>query len=55
MQIAARGIARIVLSMKHTTISQNLIGDFVASITVAVSEKKMIWHMETRHTNARAS
>ena len=36
-------------------ISLNLIGDLVASITVAVSEKKMIWHMETRHTKARAS
>ena len=40
--------------MKHTMISQNLIGDFVAIITVAVSEKKMIWHMDTKQTNTLA-
>ena len=42
MQIAARGIARIVLSRKQMTISLKEIGDLVASITVAVSEKKII-------------
>lgn len=52
--IAAIGIATIVLSRKHTSSSQNLIGDLVASITVAVSEKKMICTIETRHTNTRA-
>ena len=51
---AAIGIATIVLSRKHTSSSQNLIGDLVASMTVAVSEKKMICTMETRHTNTRA-
>ena len=40
--IAANGMAINVLSRKQTIISQNLIGDLVASITVAVSEKKII-------------
>ena len=50
----ASGIAIIVRSRKHTTISQNLIGDLVANITVAVSEKKIICTMDTRTTNALA-
>ena len=52
--MAARGIATIVLSRKHISSSQNFIGDFVASITVAVSEKKIICTIDTRHTNTRA-
>lgn len=50
----ASGIAIIVRSRKHTTIFQNLIGDLVANITVAVSEKKIICTMDTRTTNALA-
>ncbi len=52
--MAANGIAIIVLSKKHTIISQNLIGDFVASITVAVSEKKIICTIDTIVTNTLA-
>lgn len=54
MTIAAKGMAMTVLSKKQTIISQNLIGDFVASITVAVSEKKMICTIETSVTNTLA-
>ena len=55
MQTAAKGIAKMVRSIKQIMISLNLIGDFVASMTVAVSEKKIICTIDTMQTNARAS
>ena len=55
MAIDANGMARMVRSKKHTMISQNLIGDFVAIITVAVSEKKIICTMETSTMKALAA
>lgn len=50
----ASGIAIIVRSRKHTTISQKFNWGLVANITVAVSEKKIICTMDTRTTNALA-
>ena len=54
MASAARGMAIRVRSMKQMISSWSFTGSLVASITVPVSEKKMICTMETMHKKHRA-